>query len=214
MPSGRGVGLRAAAGWEKAMGWPAERVERGEGNAQQARDRHRCRLWYWCRGRCRSRRRRKLSILRECRKDGGYGTKNRQAGLKNFTRSMSFVCLGSRNAPFRRCSAKLFVHRGQQIHDLREIGNYVLSDFLNESTSFFGDFHKNLRRSFAACERWTYPRFSKRSTKPVAAAVEWFIFSRFRSWRESRERQCDREEKIAEACPCESSSDSRSIKQR
>ena len=32
---------------------------------------------------------------------------------------------------------------GQQIHDLREIGNYVLSDFLNESTSFFGDFHKN-----------------------------------------------------------------------
>ena len=39
--------------------------------------------------------------------------------------------------------------RGQQIHDLREIGNYVLSDFLNESTSFFGDFHKN----FAAIVR-------------------------------------------------------------
>ena len=38
---------------------------------------------------------------------------------------------------------------GQQIHDLREIGNYVLSDFLNESTSFFGDFHKN----FAAIVR-------------------------------------------------------------
>ena len=32
---------------------------------------------------------------------------------------------------------------GQQIHDLREIGDYVLSDFLNESTSFFGDFYKN-----------------------------------------------------------------------
>ena len=26
---------------------------------------------------------RKLSALRECRKDGGYGTKSRQAGLKN-----------------------------------------------------------------------------------------------------------------------------------
>jgi hypothetical protein len=38
---------------------------------------------------------------------------------------------------------------GQQIHDLREICNYVLSDFFNESTSFFGDFHKN----FAAVVR-------------------------------------------------------------
>jgi hypothetical protein len=38
---------------------------------------------------------------------------------------------------------------GQQIHDLRKIGDYVLSDFLNESTSFFGDFHKN----FAAIVR-------------------------------------------------------------
>ncbi len=32
---------------------------------------------------------------------------------------------------------------GQQIHDLREIGNDVLSDFLNESTSFLGDFHQD-----------------------------------------------------------------------
>jgi len=32
---------------------------------------------------------------------------------------------------------------GQQIHDLREIGDNVLSDFLNESTPFFRNFDKN-----------------------------------------------------------------------
>ncbi len=52
-------------------------------------------VWAWCRsgGGLETVGSGKLSTLRECRKDGGYGTKSRQAGLKNVHSEHEFCLL-------------------------------------------------------------------------------------------------------------------------
>jgi len=72
------------------------------------------------------------------------------------------------------------------------------------------------RRSDSACMRATYPKFSRRSTNPLAAAVVWCIFSAISVMlKYSHAPTCPSKRYCGkETCPRDNSSESRNIRHR